>query len=398
MIIILVIYIFTTCYSSHQCFNTSLLYSDLVNCTYNSGIDTYDCPNEADYVNFPLNLTTATGIAIESDSLGNYITKGSIIDPDKLIYNSGTDNLTCVAWFLPQNNLELFIYNIEFKYRVLGPNKRIDIDDHVDRTAVCNNCFETGVLHNFIITMNINSMAGIDIFINGIKVFFHHHFNFLWDTETTIFRLNQVGANGNFYHFSCYLDHLPDEIIVGLYENGHNYTETQICENCTAHDDEIVLHCFGIEHYDPLVCSSNGICVSHDTCSCGECYYGDYCQNANSSCSICNMTCFDISSKFISVCSGNGVCISSDNCSCIRCYSGNECQFYNQTCACETVEWCPNLIQCFDVNSTDLLVCSGHGICTSQDVCDCVMYVILEINVNFIIKHAHVKQLNGAKI
>lgn len=67
------------------------------------------------------------------------------------------------------------------------------------------------------------------------------------------------------------------------------------------------------------------------------------------------ITCYNISSSDSNVCSGNGICSSQDNCTCDVGYYGDQCQNWD----------------CNEINKDNPSVCSSHGDCVSPDICVC---------------------------
>ncbi len=82
--------------------------------------------------------------------------------------------------------------------------------------------------------------------------------------------------------------------------------------------------------------------------------------NALYQCGGNGFTCFGTPSNDPGVCSGNGVCASQDTCQCDLGFTGDQCQTPP-----------PNGFTCFGIPSDNPTVCSGNGQCTSQDTCQC---------------------------
>jgi hypothetical protein len=107
--------------------------------------------------------------------------------------------------------------------------------------------------------------------------------------------------------------------------------------------------CFSYLSNNPLVCSSHGICVSKDTCSCLKNYRG----------LSCNVTsCFGIDSNDASVCSGHGNCDDFDKCKCEFSFSGTDCNINNVI-----------LIEVI----TGIIALVSFGVC----VCCCLIFCVL---------------------
>eukprot|EP01080_Neovahlkampfia_damariscottae_P006368 gene6368-10375_t len=80
------------------------------------------------------------------------------------------------------------------------------------------------------------------------------------------------------------------------------------------------------------------------------------CQSGYSGVDCSVFQCFGINRTESMVCSGNGNCTSSNFCQCDLNYNGAQCESFT----------------CFEVNSTDPNVCSSHGNCTSFNNCTCM--------------------------
>jgi len=103
--------------------------------------------------------------------------------------------------------------------------------------------------------------------------------------------------------------------------------------------------CFGINQGNDSSCSSNGICIEHDTCQCADGYYGDECDEK---------ICYGVLSHDQNVCSGHGECVDTDTCLCQNGYEGEMC-----------------LPLCFGIESTNSSVCLGNGQCVEMNTCAC---------------------------
>ncbi len=68
--------------------------------------------------------------------------------------------------------------------------------------------------------------------------------------------------------------------------------------------------------------------------------------------------CGGLDSTDESVCSGNGVCTALDNCDCFAGFDGQLCETANTS-------------TCNGLSNEDNGVCSGNGVCVGQDTCDC---------------------------
>eukprot|EP01080_Neovahlkampfia_damariscottae_P005532 gene5532-9349_t len=124
-----------------------------------------------------------------------------------------------------------------------------------------------------------------------------------------------------------------------------------ISTNCSCDDGYVGLDCSaftcgGKNASDPIVCSSHGTCVGGNNCSCSSNYTGDECEFNK---------CFGVGENSPLVCSGNGACVGTDTCTCNSTHGGNECQ----------------TPICFGTLGTNASVCSSKGSCISPNICNC---------------------------
>jgi len=82
--------------------------------------------------------------------------------------------------------------------------------------------------------------------------------------------------------------------------------------------------------------------------------------------------CFGLQASDSSVCSGHGKCVGQDICECSQGYRGSEC---NIACITDKSQWQGNYCQvpvCYGVPAYDKTrVCSGHGTCSAPNQCTC---------------------------
>ncbi|EFC42379.1 predicted protein [Naegleria gruberi] len=173
-----------------------------------------------------------------------------------------------------------------------------------------------------------------------------------------------------------------------------------------------------------LICSGRGSCISPGNCSCQLGYYGTTCENfdcyeipynnekvcsgfgscvAPNNClcaeesgrvgTQCDLfQCYGKFSNDSLVCSGFGQCTGPDHCECLTGYSGEQCNSYKcqpnsiipqcmkrGTCTKELKCSCQDgyygdsceLYSCWGIANTDSNACSGNGVCSNIDTCEC---------------------------
>ncbi len=171
---------------------------------------------------------------------------------------------------------------------------------------------------------------------------------------------------GELLHLYCF-EQAPDECLEEITCNDLPADDPAVCSSegtCVSQD---TCDCFDNDRYtgadcdipvcnfipatDPSVCSGNGTCELDSICSCDEGYEGFDCETEPEA------TCGGIPQSDPSVCSGEGTCVSQDTCDCFdnNRYTGADC----------------DIPVCFTIPATDPGVCSGNGTCTAYDTCDC---------------------------
>jgi hypothetical protein len=189
------------------------------------------------------------------------------------------------------------------------------------------------------------------------------------------------------------------EVIVEPFEcYGVTYNMSNVCSShgVCVNDDTCMCHtsysgfdchnytCNGIVYDHPDVCSSNGTCTDYNQCECNEFTTGANCEkhtcysvafddehvcSGHGNCSDANtchcengfagFNCSDwycnsiLNTNTSAVCHGRGTCVTIDNCQCQGTYQGNDCEH----------------AVCFELADYDPSVCSGLGLCTSEDTC-----------------------------
>ncbi len=156
--------------------------------------------------------------------------------------------------------------------------------------------------------------------------------------------------------------------------------------------------CDGVFNYNSTVCSGKGKCIAPNNCTCYGAATGLSCEN---------WSCFGIDKSNSSVCSGRGKCVAAEQCQCPngfynadcsgylcsgipynlpyvcngigKCIGPNQCQMPNNTAGVTTaspysvVNTTAVVVEftCNNIRSTDPSVCSGHGVCYSNNYCVC---------------------------
>ena len=139
----------------------------------------------------------------------------------------------------------------------------------------------------------------------------------------------------------------------------------------------------GILCNEPICSPSciNGDCIAWNMCNCSDCYYGDYCQNFNKTCELCqigNECVFNCSLN----CGVNGECVVTEfneQCNCLDGWTGSSCNtpICNPSCVngvCNT----PGVCTCntgWTGNLCDIPTCSPecvYGSCTAPYTCTCI--------------------------
>ncbi|EFC44302.1 predicted protein [Naegleria gruberi] len=173
-------------------------------------------------------------------------------------------------------------------------------------------------------------------------------------------------------------------------KNSTSFNETEI-------DNVNATHCYGYADTSRHVCSSNGLCIAENNCSCFDGYYGDNCDFP---------ICFGSYNQTES-CSGQGVCIAANSCRCNSGFKGEDCSVITcngkseeeggcthhgscvgHVCVCDGNFEGVSCSRCkagFNGSNCDIPICNGllstnKAVCSSRGTCDVGLSLMPECN------------------
>lgn len=346
------------------------------NC-YLDGAGTINCPNEATPNSLSLNFTYGTGIsnlgAYNGISDGKwYIEGGSIVDSGEIIKAAEPEFIALSVWVDPNAIFTVSIYNIEFEFQ--GDND-IKIDDGIIASPIiCQKCYEYSAdfIHIIVKTStpyNDDIIMGINV--DGKSVFFSELLTMEFST-TTAMDLEWGALSEKFFKTSFYVGDLPHEICDTLTLYGAEVLDNQTCvENisCVSYAD--LLDC-----YDSLAIKSAALELLSDGCN--ETAVLEQIQRVYDRIDAiegCNQTIlletgqrtYDLI-ETIEVCNDTLLLEANQRMTetLDTIASSSECCFPYTSIEGQCIE-----ITCWNISYNSRLVCSGYGVCTGIDSCEC---------------------------
>jgi len=247
-------------------------------------------------------------------------------------------------WFLQINEWD----DINYGARIFSDLICVDIDNS-NIVDICNNIENITITGTGFVSINNNVKCKVNgTIIDGILIDDRNITCPFYDTE----------LNPGDY-----------EVEISL-----NYPNIWVDNNLTFTLFNCTFDCFGKNNLEGACrYPTYGECVNNDICDCVNGFGGNECENRT--CHYLNdFNCFDISCLSNYSCYGHGDCIEIDLCICDDHWDREDCFVHDLDLMCpnDTTVECDTIIECFNISATSILVCNGHGICTSLDTCSCI--------------------------
>jgi hypothetical protein len=226
-----------------SCFTPTLLYL-FDNCENKT--TTWNCPNQGDVVNYPLNFTVEE---ILSDGDGYYMDQGAIFDPYNHLHqhNTSSKDFAVEIWIKPTGNMIMHIHNLLLRF--FTGLDYININDG-SKIGYCIGCWENIVMQQFIFRFHRLELSDpntiLDIFYNGNMVFTQSGFLLNHFSGFPLY-IEPYFVEEKVYKSVIWTNFLSHPDIHVLYDLGEGYKSnlTDTCfeeTNCT--NDYCYLECY----------------------------------------------------------------------------------------------------------------------------------------------------------
>jgi len=360
------------------------------NC-YLDGAGTIQCPNEATPNALSLNFTYGSGISnialYTGESAGmDYIEGGSVVDTDEIIKDAAPKFVGLSFWTDPALVFRINIYNVEFEFQT---DNDIIIDDGIiSQPIICQKCYtyDSDLIHIMLrISTPDNDQKALFIRMGGKTIYFSEHFTLEYST-TTVVEFEWGSSSEKFFKSSFYVGDgdIPHEVCDTLCSYGPSYLDNVTCfENitCTNYDD--LVDCYEeVAEKTALLIAAEALINRTLTLECNETGCNDTLilekiqqtydrlDEFASSSQCCfpyvnieglciEITCWNITYNSRLVCSGYGVCTGIDRCECYGDYAGVNCELDgNGTCP-TSLEICEQALSEFDIPNWRMWVIIG---------------------------------------